>query len=124
MLTFFIILTLVSFLVGTAGGLIARYNRRFSDLTFLMVLCGFAIGMIGIAGIILAAGTQVHKDRIAALETRYDITIEKAKFSETPRPWLIDGEWRTCYIPDLSAADNNDALELLCSDETVKYAHP
>lgn len=95
-------------------------SDRYSIAGGVLLLFGMVGLLVGGVGAQLVAYANDYNASIAEIEDRYDITIEQAKFSETPRPWLIDGDWRTCYIPDLNA----ETIELLCATDNPEYAHP
>lgn len=101
---------------------VIMWRRNPSEAAAALLMFGLLGMSTGLFGSLIAQNIDGKNLTVEALETRYDITIEKANWRETPTQWRIDNNWRTCYIADLDAA--KDELELLCSAETTEYAHP
>jgi hypothetical protein len=62
---------------------------------------------------------DMREDRIAALEKRYDITIEEASFGQKPEPWRINGKWYTCYMAE--ATTEGEPRDLMCASPSADF---
>lgn len=69
---------------------------------FLVAWLLYGIVTLGDAAFDSADRHRHELAMIAAIEDRYDITID-GYFLGQPGDWKIDGEWIRCYIPDEDA---------------------
>lgn len=120
MFTVLVTLACIAVAVVLLGLALFFGSDRYSIVGGVLLMFGMVGVLVGGVGAQLAAYADDYNESVAALEERYDITIDDANMSEEPSPWRIDGDWRTCYVPDLNA----ETIELLCAIDNPEYVHP